>query len=148
MDGRGQGRGRGRGCAGAARPARSPSHVTSYSSEGGWEFEFIVVLNGDPLGIQRLSDKFAEFVASSEPVALQLREVGCGFCRCPVDVLFDGRVKMYLHTVWEMFARFHDLQGSCILTFSYQGDEEMSVKVFDDTSCRRHYHGDDKEDND
>jgi hypothetical protein len=42
------------------------------SFEGEWEFEFIVVLNDDPLGIQRLSDKFAEFVAGNEPTALQL----------------------------------------------------------------------------
>jgi hypothetical protein len=34
-----------------------------------------------------------------------------------------------------------------VLNSSYQGGEEMSVKVFDDTSCHRHYHnGDDKDD--
>jgi hypothetical protein len=55
--------------------------VTSSSSEGEWEFEFIVFLNGDPLGIQRLSDKFAEFVADNESAVLQLREAGYGFCQ-------------------------------------------------------------------
>ncbi|KAK1695599.1 hypothetical protein QYE76_012296 [Lolium multiflorum] len=145
MAGKGQDRGRGR--ARAARPAQSLLPATSYS-EGEWEFEFIAVLNGDPLGIQRLPDKFTEFVASNEPAALQLRKASCGFCRWPVDVLFDGRDKMYLHTGWEKFPRFHDLQAGCVLTFSYQGDEEMSVKVFDDMSCRRHYHGDDEEDDD
>ncbi|KAK1627672.1 hypothetical protein QYE76_001987 [Lolium multiflorum] len=146
--GRGCGRGRGRGRAGAARPARPPSPATSSSSEVEWEFEFIVILNGDPLGIQRLPDKFAEFVTGNELAALPLREVGCGFCRWPVDVLFNGHGKMYLHTGWEKFACFLDLQAGCMLTFSYQGDEEMSVKVFDDTSCRRHYHSDDEEEDD
>ncbi|XP_051221641.1 B3 domain-containing protein Os03g0212300-like [Lolium perenne] len=120
----------------------------SSSSKWEWEFEFIVVLNGDPLSIQRLPDKFAEFVAGNEPAALQLREAGGGFCRWPVDVLLDGREKMYLHTGWEEFARFYGLQAGCVLTFSYQGDEQVSVKVFDGTSCRRHYHGDDKEEED
>ncbi|KAK1621294.1 hypothetical protein QYE76_026865 [Lolium multiflorum] len=145
MAGRGRGRGHGRGHVGAARPARSVSLATSSSSEGEWEFEFIVILNVDPLGIHRLPNKF---VVGNEPAALQLREAGCGFCRWPVDMLFDGRGKIYLHTGWEKFARLHDLQDGCVLTFSYQGDEEMSVKVFDDTSCRRHYHNDDEDDND
>nr|XP_051230195.1 B3 domain-containing protein Os03g0212300-like [Lolium perenne] len=109
------------------------------------EFEFIVVLNGDQLGIQRLPGKFAKFVADNEPATLQLREAGCGFCRWPVDVLFDGCGKMYLHTGLEKFALFHDLQAGCVLTFSYQGDEELNMKVFDDTSCRWHYHGGDEE---
>ncbi|KAK1626766.1 hypothetical protein QYE76_001081 [Lolium multiflorum] len=43
--------------------------------------ELVVVLKGDPLGIQRLPDKFAEFVAGNEPPVLHLREhdlkVGC-----------------------------------------------------------------------
>jgi hypothetical protein len=63
-----------------------------------------------------------------------------------VDVLFDGRNKMYLHTGWEKFARSHDLQAGCMLTFCYEGDDEMSVKVFDDTCYRRHYYADDEED--
>ena len=91
---------------------------------------------------------FGEYVAGKEPAALQLREADCGFCRWPVDVPFDGRGKMYLHTGWEEFARVHNLQAGCVLTFCYEGDEEMSVKVFDDTSCRRHYHTDDEEDDD
>jgi hypothetical protein len=53
---------------------------------------------------------------------------------------------MYLHTGWEKFTRFHDLQTVCVLTFSYQGDQEMSLKVFDDKSYRRHYHNNDEED--
>jgi hypothetical protein len=61
-------------------------------------FEFVVVLKGNPLNIQRLPDKFTDFVAGNEPALLDLREVACDCCRWPVDVLFDGRGKMYLHT--------------------------------------------------
>jgi hypothetical protein len=31
-----------------------------------WKFEFIILLNGYPLGIQRLPDKFGEFVVGNE----------------------------------------------------------------------------------
>ncbi|KAK1620418.1 hypothetical protein QYE76_025935 [Lolium multiflorum] len=112
------------------------------------QFEFVVVLKDDPLGIQRLPDKFANFVTGNEPVALHMRETGCDCYRWPVHVLFDGRGKMYLHTGWEKFVRYHDLEAGCVLTFSYLGDANMSIKVFDDTRCRRHYHGDDDEDDD
>jgi hypothetical protein len=40
-----------------------------------------------------------------------------------VNVFFNGHSKMYLHTGWEKFTRFHDLQAGCVLTFTYQGDE-------------------------
>jgi hypothetical protein len=36
------------------------------SSEEEWESEFIVVLNGDPLGIHRLPDKFDDFVVGRD----------------------------------------------------------------------------------
>nr|XP_051196884.1 B3 domain-containing protein Os03g0212300-like [Lolium perenne] len=107
-----------------------------------------VVFIGEPLGIQRLSDKFADFVANNELAVLHLREASCDYCRWPVDMLFDGRAKMYLHTGWEKFARYHDLEAGCVLAFSYLGDADMSVKVFDDTRCRHHYHSDTDEDND
>jgi hypothetical protein len=51
-----------------------------------------------------------------------------------------GRGKMYLHTDWEKFARCHHLEAGFVLTFSFLGEADMSVKVFDKTRCRRHYH--------
>ena len=77
---------------------------------------------------------------------LQLHEEGCLVCRRPVDMWVDGHGKMYLHAGWEKFARVHNLEAGCVFTFCYEGDEDMSVKVFDDTSCRRHYHTEDEED--
>ncbi|KAK1612852.1 hypothetical protein QYE76_036525 [Lolium multiflorum] len=46
---------------------------------------------------------------------------------------------MYLHTGWDKFARDLHLEPGCQLTFLYEGDGEMIVKVFDDTACRVHY---------
>jgi hypothetical protein len=49
---------------------------------------------------------------------------------------------------WEKFACSHNLQTGCVLTFCYECDNEMSVKVFNYTSYRRHYHRYDEEDAD
>ncbi|KAK1696121.1 hypothetical protein QYE76_012818 [Lolium multiflorum] len=103
---------------------------------------------GRPLGIQRLPDKFADFVAGNEPASLHLRDAACDCCRWIVDMIFDTRNKMHLHTGWEKFARYLDLEAGCVLTFSYLGEADMSVKVFDETRCRRHYHGDSAEEDD
>jgi hypothetical protein len=110
------------------------------SSEEATCFEFILRIDQDPLGIKRLPDKFAEFVDGVEPAELQLREASCNFRRWRVEVLFDGQGKMYLHTGWDKFARYLDLEPGCQLIFCYDGDGDMVVKVFDGTSCRRYYH--------
>jgi hypothetical protein len=39
--------------------------------------------------------------------------------------------------MWDKFARAHNIEAGCLLTFLYEGDCEMIVKVFDKTSCRR-----------
>jgi hypothetical protein len=49
---------------------------------------------------------------------------------------------MFLHTGWDKFARAHNLEVGCLMNFNWEGDDELKVKVFDDTSCRRHYHND------
>ncbi|KAK1628676.1 hypothetical protein QYE76_002991 [Lolium multiflorum] len=64
----------------------------------------------------------------------------CNFCQWPVEVLFDGQGKMYLHTGWDKFACDLELEHGCQFTFLYEGDGEMIVKVFDNTACRKHYH--------
>ncbi|KAK1677739.1 hypothetical protein QYE76_038587 [Lolium multiflorum] len=140
--GRGHGRGRGRG-----RAERSPSTHTptpsSSSSEMDVEpdvlFEFVLVLKGDPRGIQRLPDSFAKYVGGDRPRTMHLREASCGYYRWIVDAIYDARGKMYLNIGWEKFARHHNLEAGFILLFSYFGDRDMSVKVFDETRCRRDY---------
>ncbi|KAK1650393.1 hypothetical protein QYE76_068198 [Lolium multiflorum] len=141
MSGRGGGRPRGRG-RGRGRAERSPSPPTpsSSSSEMDVLFEFVLVLKGDPRGIQRLPDSFAEYVAGDDrPRTMHLREAACGYYRWIVDAIYDARGKMYLNIGWEKFARHHSLEAGFILLFSYFGDRDMSVKVFDETRCRRDY---------
>ncbi|KAK1614221.1 hypothetical protein QYE76_019738 [Lolium multiflorum] len=149
---RGRGRGRGRGIATRSSSPATPSSSSSsdmHDEEGPVLFEFIVVLKGDPHGIQRLSDSFADYVAGDErPRSLHLREDGCGCSRWIVDVIYDARGKMYLHIGWEKFARYHRLEAGFVLLFSYFGDRDMSVKVFNEMRCRRNYHGDNAEEDD
>nr|XP_051211191.1 B3 domain-containing protein Os03g0212300-like [Lolium perenne] len=105
-------------------------------------FEFILRIDEEPLSIKRLPDKFAEFVDAAEPAELQLRDARCGFCWWLVEVLFDGKGKMYLHIGRD---RAHNLEAGCLLTFLYKNNNEMIIKVFDKTSCCRHYHTDDSD---
>ncbi|KAK1678491.1 hypothetical protein QYE76_039339 [Lolium multiflorum] len=117
--------------------------------EGPVLFEFLLVLTGDPRGIQRLPDSFAVYVEGDDrPGTMHLREASSGFYRWIVDVIYDARGKMYLHIGWEKFARHHSLEAGFILLFSYFGDRDMSVKVFDETRCRRDYHGDNTDEED
>jgi hypothetical protein len=44
---------------------------------------------------------------------------------------------MYLHISWEKFARYHRLEAGFMLVFSYFGDRDASVKVFDETRCQQ-----------
>ncbi|KAK1606501.1 hypothetical protein QYE76_030174 [Lolium multiflorum] len=127
----------------------SSSSSDMMDEEGPVLFEFVVVLKGDPQAIQRLSDTFADFVAGDgRPGSLHLREASCGCCQWIVDVIYDARGKMYLHIGSEKFARYHRLESGFVLVFSYFGERDMSVKVFDETRCRRHYHGDNAEEDD
>jgi hypothetical protein len=77
---------------------------------------------------------------------VHLWEASCGFCRWPIEVLFNGEGRMFLHTGWEKFARAHNLEVACLVNFKWEGDNELRVKVFDDTSCSRHYHNDNIDD--
>ena len=105
-------------------------------------FEFVLVLKGDPRGIQRLPDSFAEYVGGVRPRTMHLREHSCGYCRWIVKAIYDARGKMYLNIGWEKFARHHSLEAGFILVFSYFGNRDMSVKVFDERRCLRDYHVD------
>jgi hypothetical protein len=35
------------------------------------------------------------------------------------------------------------MEVGCLVNFLYEGDNKLSVKVFDDESCHMHYHDDD-----
>jgi hypothetical protein len=93
-------------------------------------FKFIVLITEDPFDAKRLLEKFAQFLDGRESVGIHLREARCGFCRCLVEIMFDGQGQMFLHTGCERFARAHNMEVGCLLNFKYEGDSELSVKVF------------------
>jgi hypothetical protein len=47
---------------------------------------------------------------------------------------------MYLEIDFDKFSRDHKLEVRSMLHFLYEGDGDMSVRVFDDSSYRWNYH--------
>ena len=93
--------------------------------------------------LQRLPKKFAELLDGQEPREVKLQEASGGPRLWDVEVVFDGEGHMYLDRGWEQFARVHGLELGHFLVFSYDGSAVLTVKVFDLSMCRRHYHPDD-----
>jgi hypothetical protein len=65
-----------------------------------------------------------------------------------VEVLFEGQGRMYLDKGWENFAIAHDVDFGYILHFEYEGDDVLTVKVFDITMYRKYYYTDDEDTDD
>ncbi|KAK1678254.1 hypothetical protein QYE76_039102 [Lolium multiflorum] len=65
-----------------------------------------------------------------------------------VEVLFDGQGRMYLDKGWENFAIAHGVDFGCFVHFKYEGDDVLTVKVFDGTMCRKYYYSDDEDTDD
>jgi hypothetical protein len=61
-------------------------------------------------------------------------------------VLFDREGKIYLDAVFDKFTRAHNLEVGCLLVCRYEGDDDMSGNVYDDSVYRRHYHIDNPDD--
>ena len=55
-----------------------------------------------------------------------------------MEVLFDGKGRMYLDKGWENFAIAHGVDVGCFIHFKYEGDYVLTVKVFDGTTCRKY----------
>jgi hypothetical protein len=47
---------------------------------------------------------------------------------------------MYLDAGFKEFARAHSLEVRCLVHCLYEGGGDMSMRVFNDPSCRMHYH--------
>ncbi|KAK1652272.1 hypothetical protein QYE76_070077 [Lolium multiflorum] len=61
---------------------------------------------------------------------------------CSAEVMFDGEGQMFLHNGWRRFARSHTIEVGHLVVFKYDGHGIFTIKVFDETICRRHYHTD------
>jgi hypothetical protein len=49
---------------------------------------------------------------------------------------------MYIDAGLEKFCCTDSLEVVCLKHCLYEGDNDMSVRVFDNSSCHKHYHGD------
>jgi hypothetical protein len=49
---------------------------------------------------------------------------------------------MFLHNGCRRFTRSHAIEAGHFVVFKYDGHDDFSAKVFDETMCRRHYHSD------
>ncbi|KAK1692606.1 hypothetical protein QYE76_009303 [Lolium multiflorum] len=95
-----------------------------------------------------LPKKFADYLDGKEPAKVYLRAADCGPRLWTVEVLFDGQGRMYLDKGWEKFAIAHGVDFGCYVHFKYEGDDVLTVKVFDGTMCRRYYYSDDEDTDD
>ncbi|KAF7033114.1 hypothetical protein CFC21_044240 [Triticum aestivum] len=106
------------------------------------ELEFFMILLPNFLKKLRLPDKFTKLLDGREPREVKLREAGCRRRLWDVEVVSDTDGHMYLGNGWEQFARAHDMRLGHFLVLSYDGHAVLTVKVFDGSMCRRHYHQD------
>ncbi|KAK1652340.1 hypothetical protein QYE76_070145 [Lolium multiflorum] len=122
----GRGRGRGRGSGSSSLPP-PPSTLPLIIEE------FFIVVYEDPLVKKELPKKFADYLDGQEPAKVYLRAADCGPRLWTVEVLFDGQGRMYLDKGWEKFAIAHGVDFGCYVHFKYEGDDVLTVKVFDGT---------------
>ncbi|KAK1607230.1 hypothetical protein QYE76_030903 [Lolium multiflorum] len=134
----GRGRGRGRSSSLPPPPSTLPLIIE----------EFFIVVYEDPLVKKALPKKFADYLDGQEPAKVYLRAADCGPRLWTVEVLFDGQGRMYLDKGWENFAIAHGVDFGCYVHFKYEGDDVLTVKVFDGTMCRRYYYSDDEDTDD
>ncbi|KAM3354555.1 hypothetical protein ACQJBY_025321 [Aegilops geniculata] len=106
------------------------------------ELEFFMILLPNFLKKLRLPDKFTKVLDGREPREVKLREAGRRRRLWGVEVVSDADGHMYLGNGWEQFACAHDMRLGHFLVLSYDGHVVLTVKVFDGSMCRRHYHQD------
>jgi hypothetical protein len=102
-------------------------------------FEFGITLNygGDPDSI-RLPRKFGNIVnVRTNQVLLRVRGGATGIW--PTELLFDGTSTPYLASGWRRFCQRYKIVAGHFVVFNYDGDHQITVTVFDETMCHRHY---------
>jgi hypothetical protein len=102
-------------------------------------FEFDVTLHrGMNMDMLKLFWKFSSLVDDQdEPVPLRVRSCATGMWT--VEVMFDRFGEMYLTSGWKRFCRMHQIEAGHFVVTKYDGDYTLTVSIFDETMCRRHY---------
>jgi hypothetical protein len=102
-------------------------------------FEFGVTLNyGGDLDSIRLPRKFIDVVDVSTNQVL-LRMPGGATGLWTAELHFDRTGTPYLASGWRRFCQRHDIMAGHFIIFNYDDDHQITVTVFDETMCRRHY---------
>jgi hypothetical protein len=103
----------------------------------GFEFGVTLYYSRDKDSI-RLPRKFAEVVdEKTNQVLLQVRGGTTGYWTA--EVLFNRSGTPYLASGWRRICRAHEIVAGHFVVFNYDSDHTLTVTVFDDTMCRRHY---------
>jgi hypothetical protein len=55
------------------------------------------------------------------------------------ELHFDCTNTPYLASGWRRFCQRHEIVAGHFLIFNYDGDHQITVMVFDETMCHRHY---------
>jgi hypothetical protein len=55
------------------------------------------------------------------------------------EVLYDHSGTPYLASGWRRFCRVHEIVAGHFVVFNYDDNHPLTITVFDDTMCRRHY---------
>ena len=103
----------------------------------GFEFFHFVMDVSKPA---KLPDMFAKLLEGREPQELKVREADDERCLWDVEVVFDGGGHMFLGPGWKRFVLSYGLKEGDLLFFHFDGIDVLTVKVFDPTMCRKHYH--------
>jgi hypothetical protein len=56
-----------------------------------------------------------------------------------VELLFDHTDSPYLASGWRRFCQRHEIVAGHFIVFNYDREHHITVSIFDQTMCRRHY---------
>ncbi|KAK1603956.1 hypothetical protein QYE76_027629 [Lolium multiflorum] len=120
-------------------PPSSPGPMAIDLSSFGFGVTFHQGLSWDKM---RLPQRFASIVDGKDAHHVLLRVSGSATNLWPAEVMFDDEGQMFLHNGWRRFVRSHAIEAGHFVDFKYNFHGEFSVKVFEKTTCCRHYHTD------
>jgi hypothetical protein len=56
-----------------------------------------------------------------------------------VELLFDRTNTLYRASGWIRFCQRHEIVARHFVVFNYDDEHQITMSVFDETMCRRHY---------
>jgi hypothetical protein len=118
-------------------PSPSPSSTPEPEPVDGFEFGVTLNYGADPDSI-RLPRKFGKVVdIKTNQVVLRVRGGATGLWT--VELLFDRIGTLYLANGWRRFCQHHEIVVGHFVVFNNDGEHQITVSIFNQTMCRRHY---------